>query len=204
MGEEPAGFGSPAAQYAAEHGLDDEPVIPEEPFKLYDTEKDAYRDESYARPERMEFPEKACCGSSIESITFRNGVRLGQNCFDSCNKLEHVTFEKCEDAVFGDVCFSGCARLELVEMTLTTGDIGAYCFSRNPKLETVRLCRGIKSIGAHAFSDCESLKAVRIPDKDTAIGKDAFSGCPDVVIYAPKGSPAISFAIENGYAFQYI
>lgn len=201
--------GSAAMAYAAAHGLDAAADVPdeaaEESFEVYDTEADKYSGYWYHTAVRMEFPEKACCGnSSLESIRFEDGVRLGDGAFSMCRALKKAAFESCEEAVFGNACFSGCAKLKTITFHMTNGTIGSYAFSRNPSLEQVTIGKGITEIGSYAFSDCPKLRTVILPESVTVIHEDAFSGCPDDIrIYAPKNSAAIDFAVEKGFGFEY-
>lgn len=60
----------------------------------------------------------------------------------------------------------------------------------------------VTAIEDYAFLVCDQVKKIHIPDSVTKIGDDAFYGLDDVVIVAPDGSFALSFAEDNGIAYR--
>jgi len=67
---------------------------------------------------------------------------------------------------------------------------------------TCAVCpEGLAEIGPMAFADCVRLRVIYMPTSVTSIAGDAFSGCGDVAIYAPAGSAAQAFALENGMKY---
>ena len=66
--------------------------------------------------------------------------------------------------------------------------------------------RGTKvtSIGAGAFRNCVDMVAAYLPESVTSIGDNAFYGCLNITIYCAKGSPAETYANNNGLAISYI
>ena len=65
--------------------------------------------------------------------------------------------------------------------------------------EAVYVPAGCASIAGKAFENCSSLRALHVAGSATVIASDAFDGCAQpVIIYAPAGSAARSFAEANG------
>ena len=68
---------------------------------------------------------------------------------------------------------------------------------------TVELPEGIESIGDRAFADCPALAQIYIPDTVEKFGTGIFEGCTDdLVIFGKPGSPAETYADENGIRFE--
>lgn len=60
---------------------------------------------------------------------------------------------------------------------------------------------GLVSIGDHSFHGCYGLTgSLTFPKELTSIGSCAFRGCSNlIVVHAPAGSYAATWAVENGY-----
>lgn len=80
--------------------------------------------------------------------------------------------------------------------------IGRKSFYGSEKIQDVFLKEGVTAIETKAFSNCSNLKRVIMTENVTEIAEDAFEECPNVVIYAPKGSYALTYAKENGIAYK--
>ena len=59
----------------------------------------------------------------------------------------------------------------------------------------------VTEIGANAFDNCPGGMSVEITSSSIDIDEDAF-GDTSVVIVCPDGSPAMEFAVANGYTYQ--
>lgn len=59
----------------------------------------------------------------------------------------------------------------------------------------------VTEIGANAFDNCPGGMSVEITSSSINIDEDAF-GDTSVVIVCPDGSPAMEFAVANGYTYQ--
>lgn len=125
----------------------------------------------------------------------------------------------------GNAAFWGCANLEEIVVPDSVTKMGTHMFTRCFKLRTLKLSQKHRgAIADHFFSDCEKLEAVTIPNAITSLGLCAFSGCTalkeihigkgtkkfefswldklkGLTIYAPKGSAAEQYALQNNIPF---
>ena len=98
---------------------------------------------------------------------------------------------------------------DVVSQTLTVSDkrvyalpdsttvIGAEAFIACPA-DKIIIPEGCTTIGARAFADCGDLAEIVIPESVSSIADNAFSGSTGVVILAPAGSFAASYAAQHG------
>lgn len=61
---------------------------------------------------------------------------------------------------------------------------------------------GVTRIGKEAFKECENLTGIVIPDSVTSIGREAFYYCSNLIIHAPAGSYAETYA--NKYHIPFV
>ena len=78
--------------------------------------------------------------------------------------------------------FAG-AQMKHVIYPARFGTIPASMFSGCDKLETIQIADGITEIGDHAFDGCVSLTTVRIPNSVTYVGNYAFANCTSLASY---------------------
>ena len=71
----------------------------------------------------------------------------------------------------------------------------------NTAVEIVRLPESCTKIGARAFANCTQLRQIEIPAMNIEIADDAFANSPNVVIHAPAGSAAQTYARAHGITF---
>ena len=109
---------------------------------------------SVALPEGLtEIADEAFANTSITSITIPASVtKIGDDAFNSCDKLASVTFA-------GD----------------SVAEIGGYAFA-GTALTQIEVPESVKSIGTAAFLSCEQLASVSIP-AITSMGTNVFEGC---------------------------
>ena len=69
------------------------------------------------------------------------------------------------------------------------------------KVRYIVIKEGIKKIGDHAFAGCTYLESVNLPASHETISANAFEDCKVVTIYAPAGSYAERYAVENNIPF---
>lgn len=74
-------------------------------------------------------------------------------------------------------------------------------FRECKSLTHIVLPERVACIEAWAFQDCTGLTSIAIPSSVTSIDKLAFLRCDHVVIHAPAGSYAETYAKENNFPF---
>lgn len=79
--------------------------------------------------------------------------------------------------------------------------IGAEAFKNCTQLETVIVSENVTAIENSAFDNCPNLKEVYLSNSVAEISKDAFKSNENVKIFAPKGSYAALYALENDIPF---
>ena len=106
--------------------------------------------------------------------TEENGIRLL-----SCTNREIEFFVAPPTvAELGHSCFSGCSKLEVVDLSATAlKEIPSYCFADCKELFSVILPSSLETIGPSAFAACESLDDIPLPDQLGGIDSSAFAGC---------------------------
>ena len=63
---------------------------------------------------------------------------------------------------------------------------------------------GYEVIGERAFAGCADMHRIELPASVTLIAEDAFDGCsPELIVAAPAGSYAESYAIAHGFAAKH-
>ncbi|MBR0192239.1 MAG: leucine-rich repeat domain-containing protein [Thermoguttaceae bacterium] len=130
-------------------------------------------------------------------LTIPDGVtEIGDEALKGCAAPETVIIPAGVKRI-GNSAFSGCNMNHLVFLE-GVKELGDYAFSDCEYLNHVMINKGMTKIGNRAFSGCSSLKDITIPESVTEIGQDAFEGCPpNLTIYAPRGSKAQAYALEN-------
>lgn len=129
-------------------------------------------------------------------------------CLSLASMLELTNFVLPYNATrLGDGCFSGCTRLEYVELIDNLTRIGDYAFSGCAQLEHLSVPKSLTHIGDGAFSNCPSLVSIELapilPGKDDTsatpsavhIGYRAFANCPNLKYVLP-GKPLASLDAE--------
>ena len=167
--------------------------------------------------------------SYLENVSFSDDINIEvipKGAFDYCSSLK--TFKvpdsvvKIDDYAFsfsglnsielneglesiGENSFSGLFGFDYIKFPSTLKSIGNKCFEFGD-LKTVVLNQGLEKIGEYAFRDCNRLKSVVIPSSVKEIGTKAFgynslSKVEDFTIYGYIGTPAETYAKENGFTF---
>jgi hypothetical protein len=115
----------------------------------------------------------------LETVEMGNGVNeIGDNVFLDCKKLKNVTLSNSITEIPMGL-FQGCA------------------------IEKVVIPSGVQKINCNAFADCQNLKEVHIPEtvKEIVHLNGPFEKSPNVTIYAPKGSFAEKYAVDEEIPF---
>ena len=135
---------------------------------------------------------------SLQTVILRGDNEFGEYCFRNCPKLHDLWLTDGKVRI-GDYSFSQTGA-EWVMLRDCSGTIGDYCFIENHALQTAVISEGITEMGEDCFIRCPSLRYVVLPASLKRIGESSFSDCKDLTIIAPKGSYAMRYAQENGFA----
>ena len=140
-----------------------------------------------------------------------------------CGSDEHITVPECVTTIDYEAFFC-CRNLKSIVLPDSITDIGCGAFQHCENLQSIKLSDGVKIIGAHTFRGCEKLQSVLVPDgvtfidnlafyacgnlqsivvpsSVTSISQLAFCDCNNLVIHAPAGSYAETYAKENNIPF---
>jgi hypothetical protein len=127
---------------------------------------------------------------------------IGEYAFLNASTLEEVNLSASVN-IIGVGAFSGTSALRSINLEDASIErLNPYMFL-NSGIEEVSLPSTCIKIADNAFAGCGNLQKIVIPSSVTEIGSDSFYGCENLVIYAPYGSYAIEYAIENGIPYEY-
>lgn len=134
----------------------------------------------------------------IISVIIPEGIiSIGDNCFDSCTKLERVSIPKSLKAIgyrafaetaikdlevpnsvfyMGNYAFAATPIRKMV-LSPSLYEISEHAFWRCKQLQQVFIPEGIKRISNGAFSDCSALSYLSLPNGLVEIGQQAFFNC---------------------------
>ena len=173
----------------------------------------------------------ACLNNSLTSkYAIPNGViKICPYAFSYCDRLTSISIPDSVTSI-GEYAFFGCENLTSASIPDSVTTIGEYAFSGCENLTSISIPDGITSISDSAFSYCYGLTSISIPDSVTTICESTFSGCrnltsvfiPDSVtsiedqafrnsgidegkgvLHVVEGSYAHSYAIANGYNYDF-
>ena len=135
----------------------------------------------------------------LKSVELPDSVTsIGRRAFRYCSALQSCRLPNTLQE-FPYQCFWDCRSL--TEITIPDGvtDIPNGAFYNNWRLKRVTVPDSVTSIGKNAFHACMALYELRLSENVAEIDQSAFSDCDMLVILAPEGSFADTFAKENGY-----
>lgn len=144
---------------------------------------------------------------------------IGQSAFENASNCKSLNFEGGGELKLGDNAFSGCTSLgNELNLSARTFDVGNYAFSGCNKLERLNVGEHIKRIGKSAFdstalkevdlsscteleelngfSNCKKLTKVIFPKSIISIGDSCFSGCTSLKSVYPSGQ-----SMKEGYVY---
>lgn len=96
--------------------------------------------------------------------------------------------------------FSDCTALTSINLPNSVTSVEFSTFSGCTALEEIRIPKSVTNIDSRAFYGCTSLKNIMIPES-TKIGALVFGECKNVRIIGFYGTPAKSYAEDNGFGF---
>ncbi len=147
---------------------------------------------------------RECTG--LKDLTISYGVTsIGYSAFEGCTSLESVTIPASLTSISTGM-FANCTSLSDVKIRKGVTVIGSEAFEGCTALERITLPASVTHIYSGAFGNCTSLVEIKIPDSVTYIDWDLFyfNCSDDLIIYCTPGSAVEQFAIEMGYAYEYI
>lgn len=118
--------------------------------------------------------------SNLKTASLPSSLELVETyLFSGCRKLESVDLASGIESI-GEGAFRNCSRLQAVTIPDSIGTLGSYAFSGCSKMEAVDLPDGITCIEEGLFSGCVNLRNVTIPDSVKKINSFAFEGCSNL------------------------
>lgn len=139
-------------------------------------------------------------GGRTGTYTIPSGVSIiGPETFAGCTNLTGITIPDSVTSIEANA-FLGCTGLTSIDISGSITRIGGGALSGCTGLTSIIIPDGVTSIGEYAFEGSK-LSGITIPSSVTSIEVGAFSGCPNLIIYAPAGSEAESYARENHIRF---
>lgn len=163
------------------------------------------------------------CTTLVE-VTMGNAVEvIGDEAFEGCVALKVLNLNDNLKTI-GTMAFGMCTSLEGVDLPMnlqslgkgafgmsgiksivipgSVQSIGEQAFTTCANLTNVVVEDGVKTIGDEAFQSCTALAKIELPASLEEIGWDAFVSCSNIVIYAPSGSVAETYAGDFGHSFK--
>lgn len=134
----------------------------------------------------------------LEDISLpENDIEIDSRAFGLNKKLaDQNYFLIVQDKLFA--CFSCSGDLKIPKGVKV---IDSNAFAHNNILYHVRISEGVTTIGDEAFYYCSKLRTVEIPESVIEIGENAFANCRGLLIYAPAGSYAETYAKRHNIPF---
>ena len=128
---------------------------------------------------------------------------LGTYVFKDCSSLEKADLPP---GLLGlsTGTFQNCVKLATVTCGDNLGIIRSQAFDNCPSLVSPPSPRFLARIESNAFTGCTSLKDYYMTRSVIVFDNNAFVNCPNLVIFAPEGSRALEYAINNGYDYTLV
>ena len=140
----------------------------------------------------------------IHDITIPEKITvIPEAAFSGCENAFRVTFK-------GDIerisysAFANCTSLNIVSFMGSVEVIDQLAFAFCSSLNRFEVPKGTIEIGDMAFYSCSKLYSILIPESVSFYGYKIFDQAKQVVIEAPKGSMAITFAEVNQLKYREI
>ena len=150
--------------------------------------------------------------NKLENIVITASVEvLGNKAFFYCHNLRSLVFLGDHITLDGSRVFGFCGKLQSVVLPAATFQTEknvakrtSAAFEYCSNLQTFVFSEGTKEIPSGFFIMCKKLKNVYIPTSIKAIDETAFSrDSKNLVIRCIEGSYAETFAIKNGFKYEY-
>lgn len=125
---------------------------------------------------------------AVASLLFPSSTTsVGNYAFATAPNITDVEMQGLtNDCTFGNNVFDGCGALKHVTLSENTQNIGDFMFNQCGLLESIRIPTTCKTIGEKAFCECYSIHEVTIPEGVELIKVNAFelSGLTDIYVMA--------------------
>ena len=116
-----------------------------------------------------------------QNTTFPETVTvIGASAFSGCHKLQRIDIPE-GIVTIGTSAFLGCSGLTEVLLPASLTTIGNSAFSECTRLTNVQLSEGLETIEAAAFRNCRSMKAITLPSTLSSLSNNVFYECPALV-----------------------
>lgn len=136
-----------------------------------------------------------------ECYTIKDGTEyVSSRAFYLCGSLTNIKIPDSVTNISG-YAFDSCTKLTDIVLPNSITKIHMGTFRECKSLTHIVLPERVACIEAWAFQDCNGLTSITIPSSVTSIDKLAFLRCDHVVIHAPAGSYAETYAKENDIPF---
>lgn len=140
----------------------------------------------------------------IYDITIPEKIKvIPEAAFSGCENAFRVTFQGNIDRISYSA-FANCSSLNNVTFMGSVGVIDQLSFAFCTSLNRFEVPEGTVEIGDMAFYACNKLYTIRIPESVIYYGYMVFEQARQVIIEAPKGSMAITFATVNHLNYKEI
>ena len=120
---------------------------------------------------------QAFAGSTIETFSANEIVRIADWSFNNCRKLTTVTVKGGESFYIDMYAFENCTSLTSFPFDMIS-DSGDYVFRGCSSLTEIQVPNRVND---SMFADCTGLTKITVPDTVTFIGNRAFVGCSNLV-----------------------
>lgn len=125
---------------------------------------------------------------AVTSLLFPSSTTsVGNYAFATSPNMTDVEMEGLtNNCTFGNNVFDGCGALKHVTLSEKTQNIGDFMFNQCGLLESIRIPTTCKTIGEKAFCECYSIHEITIPEGVELIKVNAFelSGLTDIYVMA--------------------
>ena len=141
-----------------------------------------------------------CCGELVRVEIPEGVTSIGSGAVLSCRELTEITLPESLREL-GTEAFRSCVGLRRLSIPAGVTKLRARTFHGCSELRTVELPDGLTSIGRRAFAYCYKLSELRLPASVTEIGDEAFGSCLGLILCAPAGCFAETWAKKHGIRF---
>lgn len=135
---------------------------------------------------------------TADTFTLPDGLReIGAFAFQNCDRLTALRLSEGLERV-GEYAFADMDSLSEVVLPSTVSEIGDFLCNNDHQLARLVLGEGARRVPYGIGNYCDNLRAIYIPASATE-GLENARLPANVVVCAPSGSYALSWAEENGY-----